>query len=120
MSRIETTLLTQQVYNILREKIIGRIYTPGDKLDIHKLAEDFGVSRSPVKDAINQLVHDGLIEIIPRKGTYVTQLNFTDFIEVLDARLMIELWAAKHAIQIITDEEIEEWGQNCSRHGVFT
>ena len=111
MSKIETTLLTEQVYNILREKIIGRIYTPGDKLDIHKLAEDFGVSRSPVKDAINQLVHEGLIEIIPRKGTYVTQLNYTDFIEVLDARLMIELWAAKQAIKIITDDEIEEWGK---------
>ncbi|QUW21472.1 GntR family transcriptional regulator [Sporosarcina sp. Marseille-Q4063] len=111
MSRIETTLLTEQVYNILRENIIGRIYTPGDKLDIHKLAEEFGVSRSPVKDAINQLVHDGLIEIIPRKGTYVTQLNFTEFIEVLDARLMIELWAAKQAIQNITDDKLDDWGK---------
>lgn len=111
MTRIETSLLTEQVYTILRENIIGRIYTPGDKLDIHKLAEEFGVSRSPVKDAINQLVHDGLIEIIPRKGTYVTQLNFTEFIEVLDARLMIELWAAKQVIQIITDDQLDEWGK---------
>jgi DNA-binding GntR family transcriptional regulator len=111
MTRIETSLLTEQVYTILREKIIGRIYTPGDKLDIHKLAAEFGVSRSPVKDAINQLVHEGLIEIIPRKGTYVTQLNFTEFIEVLDARLMIELWAAKQAIQIFTDDELEQWGK---------
>ncbi|WP_172370073.1 GntR family transcriptional regulator [Sporosarcina jiandibaonis] len=111
MSRIETSLLTEQVYNILREKIIGRTYMPGSKLDIHKLAEEFGVSRSPVKDAINQLVHEGLIEIIPRKGTYVTQLKFTDFIEVLDARLMIELWAAKQAIRNITDGELKEWGK---------
>jgi DNA-binding GntR family transcriptional regulator len=109
MARIETSLLTEQVYTILRDNIIGRIYTPGDKLDIHKLADEFGVSRSPIKDAINQLVHEGLIEIIPRKGTYVTQLNFTEFIEVLDARLMIELWAAEKAIQRITDDELEEW-----------
>ncbi|MFJ5622874.1 GntR family transcriptional regulator [Peribacillus loiseleuriae] len=111
MSKIETSLLTQQVYDILREKIIGRKYTPGNKLDIHKLADEFGVSRSPVKDAINQLVHEGLIEIIPRKGTYVTQLNFTEFIEVLDARLMIEMWAAQQVIQSISDDKIEEWGQ---------
>ncbi|KMY48676.1 GntR family transcriptional regulator [Peribacillus loiseleuriae] len=111
MPKIETSLLTQQVYDILREKIIGRKYTPGNKLDIHKLADEFGVSRSPVKDAINQLVHEGLIEIIPRKGTYVTQLNFTEFIEVLDARLMIEMWAAQQAIQSISDDKIEEWGQ---------
>ncbi|MGE8080099.1 GntR family transcriptional regulator [Peribacillus loiseleuriae] len=111
MPKIETSLLTQQVYDILREKIIGRKYTPGNKLDIHKLADEFGVSRSPVKDAINQLVHEGLIEIIPRKGTYVTQLNFTEFIEVLDARLMIEMWAAQQVIQSISDDQIEEWGQ---------
>lgn len=111
MPKIETSLLTQQVYDILRENIISRKYTPGNKLDIHKLADEFGVSRSPVKDAINQLVHEGLIEIIPRKGTYVTQLNFTEFIEVLDARLMIEMWAAQQVIQSISDDKIEEWGQ---------
>jgi len=115
MSKIETTLLNEQVYNILREKIIGRVYTPGNKLDIHKLAEDFGVSRSPVKDAINQLVHEGLIEIIPRKGTYVTELKFTEFIEVLDARLMIEMWAANQVIEIITDENLEKWSNIIQR-----
>ncbi|EKN65629.1 GntR family transcriptional regulator [Neobacillus bataviensis LMG 21833] len=111
MSKIETSLLTTQVYDVLRGKIIGRKYTPGEKLDIHKLAEEFGVSRSPVKDAINQLVHEGLIEILPRKGTYVTQINFSEFIEVLDARLMIEMWAAQRVIPKITDDQVEEWGQ---------
>ncbi|CAM4019258.1 GntR family transcriptional regulator [Lederbergia lenta] len=111
MARIETSLLTQQVYEVLRGKIIGREYTPGNKLDIHKLADEFGVSRSPVKDAINQLVHDGLIEIIPRKGTYVTELNFTEFIELLDARLMIEVWAAQQIMDSVSADKVEEWGQ---------
>lgn len=111
MTKIETSLLSNQVYDVLREKIIGGTYIPGNKLDIHKLADEFGVSRSPVKYAINQLVHDGLIEIIPRKGTYVTELNFTEFIEVLDARLMIEMWAAQQVMQIITDDTVEKWGQ---------
>ncbi|AXI08906.1 GntR family transcriptional regulator [Oceanobacillus zhaokaii] len=111
MSKIETSLLADQVYKILRSKIITGEYKPSDKLDIHKLADEFGVSRSPVKDAINQLVYDGLIEIIPRKGTYVTELDFTDFLEVLDARLMIELWAAQQVIQTVTIEELEKWGQ---------
>lgn len=111
MSKIETSPLTKQVYDVLRERIIGREYLPTEKLDIHKLADDFGVSRSPVKDAINQLVHEGLIEIIPRKGTYVTQLNITEFIEVIDARLMIEMWAAKRIMDKITDNQVDEWGQ---------
>ncbi|GIP36062.1 GntR family transcriptional regulator [Paenibacillus sp. J2TS4] len=108
---IETSLLAKQVYNVIRGKIIGGKYSPGEKLDIHKLADEFGVSRSPVKDAINQLVHEGLIEIIPRKGTYVTQLNFTDFIELHDARLMIEMWAAQRVIKTISDDQIHQWGQ---------
>ena len=107
--KIETSLLTDQVYNVLKKKIIDGEYSPGEKLDIHKLSEEFGVSRSPVKDAINQLVHDGLIEIIPRKGTYVTEVDFNSFLETLDARLMVEIWAAKQIIPNLTDERVEEW-----------
>lgn len=110
MPKIETSLLTQQVHNILRERIIGGEYSPGNKLDIHRLAEEFGVSRSPVKSAINELVYDGLLEIIPRKGTYVTALDYTEFIEVLDARLMIERWAASEVIENVPVEKVEQWG----------
>lgn len=108
MSKIETSLLTDQVYNVLKTKIIDGEHAPGEKLDIQKLSEEFGVSRSPVKDAINQLVYDGLIEIIPRKGTYVTEINYTTFLETLDARLMVEKWAAEQVIHRISAEKIEE------------
>lgn len=111
MAKIETSLLTEQVYNVLRTKIIDGEYKPGDKLDIHKLSDEFGVSRSPVKDAINQLVYDGLIEIIPRKGTYVTKVDFTSFLETLDARLMVEIWAAKQVITLLTPDKIEKLGK---------
>ncbi|TJY39848.1 GntR family transcriptional regulator [Cohnella pontilimi] len=111
MSEIETSLLTTQVYNVIRRKILGGKYSAGEKLDIHKLAEEFGVSRSPVKDAINQLVHEGLVEIIPRKGTYVTQMDLTDYIELHDARLMIEMWAAQRVVKTVQDEEIAQWEQ---------
>src|SRR5699024_3604078 len=108
MSKIETSLLTDQVYNVLKTKIIDGEHAPGEKLDIQKLSEEFGVSRSPVKDAINQLVYDGLIEIIPRKGTYVTEINYTTFLETFDARLMVEKWAAEQVIHRISAEKIEE------------
>lgn len=106
MGKIETSPLAKQVYDALRTRIISREYVPGDKLDIQTLADSFGVSRSPVKDAINHLVHDGLIEVIPRKGTYVTELNFTAFLEVLDARIMIEKWAGEQVIETIMEQQI--------------
>ena len=111
MAKIETSLLTEQVYDLLRTKIIDGEYQPGDKLDIYKLSDEFGVSRSPVKDAINQLVYDGLIEIIPRKGTYVTEVDFTSFLETLDARLMVEIWAAKQVIARLSVDKIDKLGK---------
>ncbi|HWL22668.1 MAG TPA: GntR family transcriptional regulator, partial [Ureibacillus sp.] len=90
---IETSALATQVYRVLRGEIISGVFAPGEKLDINQLAEKFGVSRSPVKEAINQLVHESLIEILPRKGTYITQLRYKDCMEALDARFMVETWA---------------------------
>lgn len=111
MGKIKTSLLATQVYDVLRKRIISREYVPGDKLDIQTLADTFGVSRSPVKDAINNLVHDGLIEVIPRKGTYVTELDFAAFLEVLDARLMIEKWAGEKILTTITAKQLNELSQ---------
>ncbi|WP_146824518.1 GntR family transcriptional regulator [Alicyclobacillus suci] len=106
---IETSILAQQVYQVLRTDIIGGKYSQGAKLDIHALAAEFGVSRSPVKDAISQLVHEGLIEIVPRKGTYVTKINCEDFLELLDVRLMIELWTAQQAINTLSEYKMKYW-----------
>ncbi|WP_085994077.1 GntR family transcriptional regulator [Oceanobacillus senegalensis] len=111
MAKIKSFLLAEQVYEILREKIINREYHPGEKLDIYKLSDEFGVSRSPIKEAINQLEYDGLIEIIPRKGTYVTEINLNSLMEALDARLMVELWAAKEIIHTVPASKVEKWGQ---------
>lgn len=106
---IETSALATQIYRVLRKEIISGIFVPGDKLDINKLAEKYGVSRSPVKEAVNQLVHEDLIEILPRKGTYITQLRYKDFMEVLDARFMIETWAARIVISNVSNEQIDKW-----------
>lgn len=111
MSKIETSLLTDQVYQLLRTRIIDGQYLPGERLDIHKLSDEFGVSRSPVKAAIDQLVHDHLIEIIPRQGTYVTEVDLTSFLETLDARLMVETWAAKQIINNLSEDKLKEWKQ---------
>lgn len=103
---VNTSALTEQVYTVLKREIIRGRFQPGEKLDIQQLVNEFNVSRSPVKDAINQLVHDGLLEIAPRVGTYVTRISDADFIEIIDSRLMIELWSAKRCIQNVGPTEI--------------
>ena len=84
---------------------------PGEKLNIYDLSDEFQISRSPIKEAINQLEYEGLVEIIPRKGTYVTEMKLATFLEKLDARLMVELWAAQKVIHTISAGQIKEWGR---------
>lgn len=105
MTKIKSSLLAQQVYDQMRHNIMLRKYHPGQKLDMQSLADTFGVSRSPVKDAIQQLVHEGLLEVVPRKGTYVTEIQLEDFLEVIETRLMIELWASNRLLASISEEQ---------------
>ena len=63
------------VYDELRQRIVNLIYKPGQEIGIQSLAEDFGVSRSPVRDALLRLGRDRLVDIFPQKGTRVAYLD---------------------------------------------
>jgi DNA-binding GntR family transcriptional regulator len=115
---IEHVDLGEKVYQLIRREILQRNFKAGQKLDIYRLAEQLGVSRTPVKDAVNRLASEGLVVISPRRGTFVSKLERRDVEELFDARLMIELWAAERAIERVTESDlnqlrelIEEGGQ---------
>ncbi len=103
---IEHSELGEKVYNLIRQQILLRHFQAGEKLDIYHLADQLGVSRTPVKDAVNRLALEGLIEIVPRRGTFVTKFGRRDIEELFDARCMVELWAAQKAIKRVTDQQI--------------
>lgn len=107
-SEIGTKLLTDQVYAELKEAIFSKMLAPGAKLDIFQLAEQFNVSRTPVKEAFNRLQHEGLIVIKPRRGTFVADMDVRDAIEMMDARLMLETWASGEAVQAAPDAAVDE------------
>lgn len=94
---IEHSDLTTKVYQWLKERILHHAFLPGDKLDVQQLADDLGVSRTPVKDAINRLTSEGLVVLQSRRGTYVARLTPDALHDLFDARLMIETWAAERA-----------------------
>jgi DNA-binding GntR family transcriptional regulator len=110
-SVIGNDLLTDQVYFQLKDAILKKVLAPGQKLDIFELAEQFKVSRTPIKEAFNRLHLDGLLEIKPRKGTFVAEIKPKDIIEILDARLMFETWAAKEGIRLVTEHDLERMGK---------
>jgi DNA-binding GntR family transcriptional regulator len=99
---IEHSDLTTKVYRWLRDQILHHVFLPGNKLDVQQLADDLGVSRTPVKDAINRLTAEGLVVLRSRRGTYVARLTPAALHDLFDARLMIETWAA----QALTPEQL--------------
>ena len=97
--RIDHTALSEKVYLILRTKILKRELKPGQKLLIDEIASQVGVSRTPVKDAVNRLALEGLVEKVARRGTFVTTLTSRDVAELQDLRLLLELYAAEKVLE---------------------
>src|SRR5437764_4615575 len=94
---IEHSDLTTKVYQWLKDRIMHHAFLPGDKLDIQRLADDLGVSRTPVKDAINRLTSEGLVVLRSRRGTYIATLTPEMLRNLFETRTMIESWAVQHA-----------------------
>jgi DNA-binding GntR family transcriptional regulator len=105
---IEHVNLGEKVYQSIRREILQRHFEAGAKLDIYRLAQQLGVSRSPVKDAVNRLASEGLVCINPRRGTFVSKFDRRDIEELFDARLMIEFWAAERAIARVTEPDLKK------------
>jgi DNA-binding GntR family transcriptional regulator len=92
---IDQKALSVQVYDILKEQIISDQLKPGDRLSLEQLTQEFGVSRSPVKVALDQLQMEGLVAVAKNRGTFVNTLSDRDVLEMLGIREMIEQYAAE-------------------------
>lgn len=91
--------LTEQTYRFLKDRILKREIRPGEKVSVEDIAHGLGVSRTPVVNALKILESDGLVEIQPRRGTFVTHLTAKDVADLFDIRLLIELYAARWIFQ---------------------
>lgn len=96
------------VFETLREAIINQTLKPGERLMEIQLAEEMGVSRTPVREAIRKLELEGLVVMVPRKGAYVAGISMKDIHEVYELRSALEALAASLAAVRISDEELEE------------
>jgi len=92
------------VYESLKESILNGSLKPGEKLMESRIAEDLGVSRTPVREAIRKLEKEKYVKMIPRKGAYVEDLTMEDILEVLEIRIVLEGLASKLADRNITEE----------------
>lgn len=100
--------LREQVADVLRERITRGDLPPGTHLVERVLADSLGVSRVPVRDALNLLKGEGFLTQEPRRGVVVTRLSRKDIEELYDVRSALEVLAVRLATERASDEEIEE------------
>lgn len=100
--------LRDVVFKTLREAILKGDLAPGERLMEIKLANQLGVSRTPIREAIRKLELEGLVVMVPRKGAEVAKITEKDLRDVLEVRASLEELAISLACERITDEKIAE------------
>lgn len=98
--------LWQTVAANLRERILAGGLAPGTKLVEADLAEEFGTSRGPVREAMRELAREGLVAELSRRGTFVSTLSGHDLSEVYEVREALELGACRATIERASDAEL--------------
>ncbi|HEY6898621.1 MAG TPA: GntR family transcriptional regulator [Rhodocyclaceae bacterium] len=96
---------SEQLGEEIEERIVTGVYPPGTRLDEQELADSFGVSRTPVREALIQLASSGLIEIRPRRGATVPEIDASRVCEMFEVMAEIEAMCARLAARRITPAE---------------
>ena len=104
--------LRGRVFHKIREDILSGKYKEHEELKEVAIGEEMGVSRTPVREAFRQLELEGLIQIIPNKGAYVTGITVEDVKDIYMIRSLLEGLCARWACEHITDEQMEEMEEN--------
>ena len=100
--------LGEKVYEFIRNQIVSCDLAPGSQLPAGELARQLGVSLTPVRDALNRLAAEGLVEDVARKGYFVARLDPEDIADLLEARRLIELAAAEQGIELMTQAQLAD------------
>jgi DNA-binding GntR family transcriptional regulator len=96
------------VYHRLKNSILKQEYGPKERLIESVIAEKFGVSRTPIREALRKLSYEGLVDIIPNQGgVFVSQPSLEEMIQIFSCRMLIERETTKKATQAITPKDIE-------------
>jgi DNA-binding GntR family transcriptional regulator len=99
---------SERLFEILKKRIVHLEYSPGQVLNEAEIASEFGLSRTPVRKAFEQLKNANLMEIIPRYGAQVAPIDFKYMKSVFEVDRQLEGFAAKLAVDRITNEKIAE------------
>ena len=100
--------LYEEVAELLRQRIFNRELAPGSWIDELKLAEEYGISRTPLREALKVLATEGLVTMKVRRGAYVTEVSDSDLADVYHLLALLESDAAEVVATKATDAQLRE------------
>jgi DNA-binding GntR family transcriptional regulator len=104
---LNTSVLADYAYSEILKMILAGEIEPGSRIREDFLAEQLGISRTPVREAVNRLTQNGFITIIKRKGLYCVKFTRQDLLNLLELRIGLESLSFEKCIDLATSEDID-------------
>ncbi|WP_340110085.1 GntR family transcriptional regulator [Pikeienuella sp. HZG-20] len=101
--------LTERAYRHLEEQIVTLRLKPGEVLSEAALAQRIGIGRTPVREALQRLAHEGMVVIMPRRGVMITKINIGEHLKLLEVRREVERLIARKAAKRASADERDEF-----------
>lgn len=96
---MERSSLKEQAYQVLKYKIVSLELAPGAVIDETALIEALGLGRTPIREALQRLALEKLVDVVPRRGIFVTEIGITDLQRLFEVRVVLEGMAGRFAAQ---------------------
>jgi len=107
-NNLKQRALYEEVAELLRQRIFSRELPPGGWIDELRLAEEYGISRTPLREALKVLATEGLVTMKVRRGAYVTEVNEKDLTDVYHLLSLLEADAASEVARHASDTQLKE------------
>src|SRR3990172_7064464 len=100
--------LRERIVDFVKDSIINGRLKPGERVPEHEIAENLGISRTPIREAFRQLESEGFITVTPRKGAIVSPITAKDVKDFYSIKSLLEGYAAREACKTFSDREIKK------------
>ncbi len=99
--------LSEKAYSLIKEKVVTLELPPSAVIDEQMLMQELELGRTPIREALQRLDSEGLVNVVPRRGTFVSDISITDLQKIFELRIVLEGFCARMAAQRITQDQLE-------------
>lgn len=103
---MNNSVLTENAYDYILNQILTGEIKPGERIREDIIAEQLGTSRTPVREAVNQLTQNGFIMYIKRKGLYCMEISQTDLLDLIDLRMVLEEFSYQRCAVLASQKDV--------------